>query len=75
MTDNMLNILDYISLSQAAKLLNYTDSSALRRYCIDKRIPGAVKIARNWLIPKSWVISQQNNSSFRETHNRGIPRK
>jgi hypothetical protein len=70
-----INILDYCTLTQAAETLGYRDNSALRHHCLDGRIPGAIKISKLWLIPRSWVLSEQKNPSLAPTGGRGSSRK
>lgn len=70
-----MNILDYLPLSQAAQALGYTDSSALRHYCIRGRIPGATKLGKQWVIPKSWVDEELKNPSLAPQGGRGSSRK
>jgi hypothetical protein len=58
----MLDITEYLTLSQAAQALGYANTSYLRLKCIEMQIPGATKLGHNWLIPRQWVLSKQDKS-------------
>ena len=43
--------MDYMTLKEASEKWGVS-SRQVNYYCVDGRIPGAVKIAGDWLIPK-----------------------
>jgi hypothetical protein len=58
---------DYVTLKEAAQALGYTDTSSLRQKCLDKRIPEAKKLGRDWIIPKYWVQEAVISNPFAQT--------
>ena len=46
--------MDYMTLKEARKKWGIS-SRQINYYCVDGRIPGAVKMATIWLIPKNAV--------------------
>lgn len=46
--------MDYMTLKEASKKWGIS-SRQIYYYCVDGRIPGAVKMATIWLIPKNAV--------------------
>ena len=56
-----MDITEYLTLSQAAEALGYSNSSYLRLKCNQGSIPGIIKKGRNWLIPRQWVLDGMNN--------------
>lgn len=54
-----MDINDYISSAEAAKILSERFGSynqkSVQNSCIRGVIPGAVKIGRNWLVPRQWA--------------------
>ena len=46
--------MDYMTLKEASKKWGIS-SRQINYYCVDGRIPGAVKMATIWLIPKNAV--------------------
>ena len=69
------NILDYVTLTQAASALGYANSTALRAMCRGSRIFGAVKAGKTWLIPRSWVDNELKNPTLAAQGGRGSSRK
>lgn len=59
-----MNILDHLTLSQAAIALGYANSSSLSQYCRAGRIPSAIKKGGAWLVSKSWLIKKIKDDRF-----------
>lgn len=70
-----MDITEYLTTADAAKILGYNDTKALSSYCSQGRIPGVVRISNRWLIPKIWVEAEQKNPSIAPQGGRGNPRK
>ena len=70
-----MDIADYLSISQAAEALGYASTGTLRLYCIEGRIPGAVKIGSMWAIPRVWVLSERETPTLIQKGGRGSSRK
>lgn len=55
----MADISEYVTLAQAAKILEERgtplDAVWLRKKCSDGKIDGAVKIGEVWLVLRSWA--------------------
>ena len=61
--------MDYMTLKEASKKWGIS-SRQVNYYCVDGRIPGAVKMATIWLIPKNAEQSKgghkgESNFTFR----------
>ena len=54
----MTNLTDYIPATEAARLKGYANNTTYRTWARDGRIPGAVKLGRDWMLPRVWVDSQ-----------------
>lgn len=70
-----MQLSDWIPLSQAAEMLGYASTGTLRLYCLEGRIPGATKLGRNWVLPKSWIEEELKNPSLAPQGGRGTSRK
>ena len=54
----MNTLIDYIPAAQAAEMIGYASgskASTLRILARSGKIPGAIKIGRDWLLPAAWV--------------------
>ena len=69
-----MDIIEYVTLAQAAQALGYASTGSLRLYCLEGRIPGTAKHGRNWLIPRQWVLSERDNPSISGRGGRGNSR-
>lgn len=70
--------IDLISLPEYADKVG-RNTSVVRRKCIAGRIPGAVKIGRNWLIPKDapyedYRVTSNKYTDWRKIHRRKVPK-
>jgi hypothetical protein len=54
----MEKLTDYISALDAARLKGYANNTTYRTWAREGRIPGAIKIGRDWLLPRAWVDAQ-----------------
>jgi hypothetical protein len=54
----MTNLDDYIPATDAARLNGYANNTLYRTWAREGRIPGAIKLGRDWLLPRAWVDSQ-----------------
>ena len=54
--------LEYLSLTQAAKVLGYTGTSYLRTRCIAGDITEAAKEGKLWYIHRSWVMAEKEKA-------------
>lgn len=71
----MIDITDYLTLSQAAEALGYASRSPLSLYYKDGRIPGAIQRGTRWYIPRIWVLSERDNPTLAQQGGRGSSRK
>jgi len=54
-----MDITEYRTIPQAAEALGYASTGYLRTLCVSGKIPGALKIGRNWFIPSIWIESEK----------------
>ena len=60
--------MDYMTLKEASKKWGIS-SRQINYYCVDGRIPGAVKMATIWLIPKNAVMAEQSKGGHKGESN------
>ena len=70
-----MDITEYLTLSQAAKALGYSNSSTLAAYCREGRVPGARKDGKLWYIPRLWVAEERKTPTLAPQGGRGSSRK
>ena len=54
----MTELADYVPLTEAARLKGYASNSTYRAWAKAGRIPGAMKVGRDWVLPRAWVDAQ-----------------
>jgi hypothetical protein len=59
-----MDISEYMLLTDAVKVLGYSAKGTLKKFALEGRIPGAVKMGESppgvWLIPRAWVEAEKN---------------
>lgn len=52
--------MNYISVSEWAQAIGVSERTA-RNYCLQGKIPGAVKVGRNWCLPENTEVPKRGN--------------
>lgn len=58
--DNIVGVKDATEITQIS-------ARAIRALCESGKIPGAVKVGRSWVIPRSWA-EERRAKDYRDTH-------
>ena len=69
-----MDISNYITISEACPLLGVNRQQATR-LCREGKLPGAVKMGENWLIPRASAEAYQPGPKGFAAHSESNPRK
>jgi len=68
-----MNVIDYITTPGAAAMLGEsgtTGGANIRTLAREGKIPGAIKIGRDWLIPRAWAEKKAEEKAKTEEEGR-----